>query len=106
MFLLLVGWFVRLKRRWVTLLGKSNHCSCPEHAQFKATTKHSTFANDEQRLLGKSNDRGCFGYSRVFSHADGRWQAALRVPAAKQNKTDTLKNSKQEMPKDKTCCLA
>lgn len=92
MFLLLVGWLVCLtKKKMVTLLGKSNHFSCPEYAQFKATTKHSTFANDEQRLLGKSNDRGCFGYSRVFSHADGRWQAAFSVPAAKQNKRGSWK---------------
>lgn len=56
-----------------------NHCSCPAPTQ----SKHTTFANDQQRLLGVSNDRHCFRYSRVLSCADGRWWAAFYIPGSK-----------------------
>lgn len=85
-------------------MGKRSHFrsySCPELVRFKATSKHATFANDEQRLLGKTNDRHCSGYSRAFSCADGRWQAAFHVPGSQAKQKRLLKNLKQEMLKDK-----
>lgn len=79
------------KRRWLTLMGKINHfghSSYSKLVQFKTTSRHTTFTNDEERLLGMSKDRCCFGYSRALSCADGRWQAAFCVPGnqAKQKK--------------------